>query len=148
MAEIERTASAVWEGDLRSGNGRMSTPTSGVLKDAAFSFVTRFENKPGTNPEELIAAAHAGCFGMQLSGLLGKEGYQPEELQTSATVEMERRGAGFAVVGVRLEVEGQVPNIDEQTFKRIAEDAKNTCPVSKLLTPGLERMTVDARLKK
>jgi len=148
MAEIERTASAVWEGDLRSGNGRMSTPTSGVLKDAAFSFVTRFENKPGTNPEELIAAAHAGCFGMQLSGLLGKEGYQPESLQTSATVEMERRGAGFAVVGVRLEVEGQVPNIDEQTFKRIAEDAKNTCPVSKLLTPGLERMTVDARLKK
>jgi len=80
MAEIERTASAVWEGDLRSGNGRMSTPTSGVLKDAAFSFVTRFENKPGTNPEELIAAAHAGCFGMQLSGLLGKEGYQPESL--------------------------------------------------------------------
>lgn len=148
MAEIERTASAVWEGDLRSGNGRMSTPTSGVLKDAAFSFVTRFENKPGTNPEELIAAAHAGCFGMQLSGLLGKEGYQPESLQTSATVEMERRGAGFAVVGVRLEVEGQVPNIDEQTFKRIAEDAKNTCPVSKLLTPGLERMSVDARLKK
>ena len=148
MAEIERTASAVWEVDLRSGNGRMSTPTSGVLKDAAFSFVTRFENKPGTNPEELIAAAHAGCFGMQLSGLLGKEGYQPESLQTSATVEMERRGAGFAVVGVRLEVEGQVPNIDEQTFKRIAEDAKNTCPVSKLLTPGLERMTVDARLKK
>lgn len=148
MAEIERTASAVWEGDLRSGNGRMSTPTSGVLKDAAFSFVTRFENKPGTNPEELIAAAHAGCFGMQLSGLLGKEGYQPESLRTSVTVEMERKGAGFAVVGVRLEVEGQVPNIDEQTFKRIAEDAKNVCPVSNLLSPGLERMTLDARLKK
>lgn len=148
MAEIERTASAVWEGDLRSGNGRMSTPTSGVLKDAAFSFVTRFENKPGTNPEELIAAAHAGCFGMQLSGLLGKEGYRPESLRTSVTVEMERKGAGFAVVGVRLEVEGQVPNIDEQTFKRIAEDAKNVCPVSNLLSPGLERMTLDARLKK
>lgn len=146
MADIQRTADAVWQGELRTGKGTISTP-SGVLKEDAYSFVTRFENQPGTNPEELIAAAHAACFSMAFSGVLGKQGYSPESLSTHATLTMVRTDAGMTIDTVRLEVEGRVPNIDEATFRTLAEEAEKGCPISRLLRPGLRAVEVVARLK-
>ena len=146
MADIQRTADAVWQGDLRSGKGTISTP-SGVLKEDAYSFVTRFEDQPGTNPEELIAAAHAACFSMAFSSALGKQGYTPESLSTHATLTMVRADAGMTVDRVRLEVVGRVPNIDEATFRQIAEEAEKGCPISRLLRPGLREVEVVASLK-
>lgn len=146
MADIQRTADAIWQGDLRSGKGSITTP-SGVLKDDAYTFLTRFENQPGTNPEELIAAAHAACFTMAFSATLGKKGYQPESLRTHATLTMARSDAGTSIDKVRLEVEGQVPNIDQATFQQVAEEAEQGCPISKLLRPGLKEVEVVAHLK-
>lgn len=146
MADIQRSADAVWQGDLRSGKGTITTP-SGVLKEDTYSFVTRFENQSGTNPEELIAAAHAACFSMAFSGVLVKQGYSPESLSTHATLTMVRADAGMTIDTVRLEVEGHVPNIDEATFRTLAEEAEKGCPVSRLLRPGLKEVEVVARLK-
>jgi osmotically inducible protein OsmC len=146
MADITRTANAVWQGDLRGGNGQVSTP-SGVLQDDAYSFVTRFENSPGTNPEELIAAAHAACFSMAFAATLSKKGYSPQRIATHATLSMDKLEAGFTVTKMRLEVEGQVEGMDEATFGQIAEEAEKGCPISRLLRPGLQEVEVVARLK-
>jgi lipoyl-dependent peroxiredoxin len=146
MAHIERSADAVWEGDLRSGTGHLSTPT-GVLNQDPYTFTTRFEDQPGTNPEELVAAAHAGCFTMNLSGVLGRNGYTPEKLSSHATVMMDRTDAGFSVTKILLEVEGQVPGIDAETFRTLADEAERTCPISRLLRPGLQELELVATLK-
>jgi lipoyl-dependent peroxiredoxin len=146
MADIQRKANAVWDGELRSGKGKISTP-SGVLNTDAYGFTTRFENEPGTNPEELIAAAHAACFSMNFSGVLGKNGYKPESVNTEATLTMEKTDAGFSIVKIRLETEVQVADIDEAKFQELADVAEKTCPVSRLLRPGLQEVEVVARRK-
>lgn len=133
MADIERTAEAVWNGDLRSGTGQISS-TSGVLKAVPYSFGTRFEQAPGTNPEELIAAAHAACYSMALAATLGRKGYQPEHVETRAICHLTpQQPSGFKITKMRLETRGRVPGIDEATFKQIAEEAEKGCPVSNAL---------------
>ena len=127
-----RKATAVWKGDLKKGNGTMSAP-SGVLDDAAYTFATRFENKPGTNPEELIAAAHAGCFSMALSAELGKAGITPQSIETTAAVTLETVDGKPTVTRSHLTVIGRVPGIDSAKFLQIAEGAKAGCPISRLL---------------
>jgi len=145
MAEIRRTAEAFWQGDLRNGKGNIGT-ASGVLHDTPYSFQTRFEDAPGTNPEELVAAAHAGCFSMAFSSALTRSNFPPESLHTTATLIMEKEDAGWAVNRIRLEVEGRVPNIDAATFKRIAAEAEQGCPISRLLRPGLKGIDLVAKL--
>ncbi len=145
MAEIRRTAEAFWQGDLRNGKGNLST-ASGVLHDTAYSFSTRFEDTPGTNPEELIAAAHAGCFSMAFSGVLGRNNFTPDSLHTTATLIMERVDSGWSITRMRLEVEGRVPNIDGATFSRLASEAEQGCPISRLLRPGLKEIETVAKL--
>jgi lipoyl-dependent peroxiredoxin len=138
MAEIVRTSQATWFGDLRNGNGQMISE-SGVLKDQRYSFETRFEETPGTNPEELIAAAHAGCFAMAFSGLLGKKGYNPESIEVRAVCFLEKKPeGGYQITRMSLDVVGKVPNIDENTFEQLAHAADQECPVSNLLRSGLE----------
>jgi osmotically inducible protein OsmC len=129
---MKRTASAIWSGDLKSGHGALATH-SGVLKDTPYSFATRFEAAHGTNPEELIAAAHAGCFTMALSASLGKAGFTPKRLATQATVSLELVGGNWTVTTVHLENEAWVPGISAQQFAQIATDAKANCPISRLL---------------
>jgi osmotically inducible protein OsmC len=129
---MKRTASAIWSGDLKNGHGALATH-SGVLKDTPYSFATRFEGVPGTNPEELIAAAHAGCFTMALSATLGKAGFIPKRLATQATVTLELVSGNFTITSVHLENEAWVPGISAEQFATIAADAKANCPVSRLL---------------
>lgn len=126
-----RKAEAVWEGNLLKGHGRMKFG-SGAF-EGAYSFSSRFENGPGTNPEELIAAAHAGCFSMALSLFIEKAGFKPESIQTSANVHIDKVGDGFRITGIDLETEAKVPGIDEKTFFQQAEAAKAGCPVSQAL---------------
>ena len=145
MADIKRTASAAWSGDLRNGKGSTSTGGGG-LRDLNYSFHSRFENGPGTNPEELIAAAHASCFSMALSKILGDQGKTPDRISTKATLTMAKTETGFKITRVHLETEGRVPGIDESDFKQAAEKAKEGCPISALLKPGLEAVTLDAKL--
>lgn len=140
---MKRTASAVWSGDLKQGKGTMSTG-SGVLADARYSFSTRFEDAKGTNPEELIAAAHAGCFSMALSGQLGAAGLTPEKIETTATVTLEKTDAGFTVTAVHLDVSARVPGADQQAFDAAAKGAREGCPISRLLNAEI---TMDARLE-
>ena len=140
---LKRNASAVWNGDLKQGKGRIST-ASGVLKDTQYSFATRFENGAGTNPEELIAAAHAGCFSMALSGQLTTAGHPPESVNTTATVSMDKTEAGFTVTAVHLDVTARVPGIDQQGFETAANNAKTGCPISRLLKADI---TMSARLE-
>ena len=130
--KINRKASAVWNGSLKEGNGRISTD-SGVLRDTQYSFSTRFEDGQGTNPEELIAAAHAGCFSMALSGQLTTAGHPPEAINTTATLTMEKTDAGFTVTKIHLDVTAKVPGIDEAGFDTAANNAKAGCPISRLL---------------
>lgn len=138
MADIERTGTAVWTGDLRSGEGTMSTG-SAVLRDTPFTFATRFQQAPGTNPDELIAAAHAGCYSMSLGNVLSQKGYQVEGIETTATVHLTpQEGGGFAISKSALEVRGRVPDIQIETFQQLAEEAEAACPVSNLLRPGLQ----------
>lgn len=144
MADIQRVGTAVWRGDLRGGNGKVSTG-SGVLADEAYRFATRFENEAGTNPEELIGAAHAGCYAMAFAGVLGDKGYEVEGLEATATVHLARQEGGFAITKSELEVRGRVSGIDRATFERLAEEADQGCPVSNLLRPGLE-ISVEAVL--
>jgi len=129
---MKRNGSAVWKGSLKEGSGVVSTE-SGVLSDKQYSFSTRFENGKGTNPEELIAAAHAGCFSMALSSELGKLDATAESISTTATVTLEKTDAGFAITKVHLDVKAKVPGASEETFEKAANNAKNGCPVSKVL---------------
>ncbi len=129
---MQRKASAVWKGGLKDGKGAVSA-TSGVLANTPYSFATRFENSPGTNPEELIAAAHAACFSMALSAQLGNANLTPESISTTATLTLEKLESGFTITAVHLDVAGKVPNADEATFQKVAEAAKTGCPVSKVL---------------
>jgi osmotically inducible protein OsmC len=126
-----RTADAEWTGSLQKGSGHMSF--GGGAFDGAYSFSSRFEEGEGTNPEELIAAAHAGCFSMQLSGILGRAGFEPERVATTARVHVEKGESGFSITRIQLQCEAAVPGIDEAQFQEIAEDAKKTCPVSRAL---------------
>jgi lipoyl-dependent peroxiredoxin len=130
-----RTAEAIWQGKLRDGQGHL-TLGSGAY-DGPYSFASRFEQGPGTNPEELIGAAHAGCFSMALAFMLEQAGYSPERVHTTAKVFLERVGEGFKITAITLETEGKIPGIDEKTFLDKAEAAKNGCPVSQALA-GVE----------
>ena len=137
-----RRAKAVWHGTGREGSGHL-TSDSGVLADAAYSFRTRFENEKGTNPEELIAAAHAGCFTMALAFGLQSAGFTPTELSTEAAVTLEQEGQGFRISRSALTLRAKVPNLDEATFARLAGEAEKNCPVSKVLNTTI---TLDAKL--
>ncbi len=145
MADIIRTGSASWTGDLRDGKGTTSTG-SGGLRDLNYSFRSRFENGAGTNPEELIAAAHAACFSMALNKILGDGGKKPTSIATKANLTMTKTGGGFKIAKVHLQTEGRVPEIDEAAFREAAIKAKENCPVSLLLKPGLESLTLEAKL--
>jgi len=148
MIEIHRTAEAVWHGDLKSGQGMTTTETR-VLRDVPYSFKTRFENdKQGTNPEELIAAAHASCFSMALANLLSGAGHAPREIRTRAALTMTKVESGFKITRIALETKGKVDGLDEAEFVRTAEKAKEGCPVSQLLKPGLAELTLKATLEK
>ena len=130
-----RTGSAVWTGTIKEGNGTLTTQ-SGVLKATPYSFTLRFENESGqdgTNPEELIAAAHAGCFSMALSGQLTRAGFTPESLATSAAVTLEQKDGGFAITKVHLTLDAKVPGLAAEQFHELANAAKAGCPVSKVL---------------
>jgi lipoyl-dependent peroxiredoxin len=139
---MKRKGSAVWRGGLKNGEGTVSTE-SGVLSVVGYSFAKRFGEEPGTNPEELIGAAHAGCFSMALSGQLGAAGFEAEKIETTATVTVENVEGGFAITKVHLDVQASVPNLDESKFQEIAKKAKEGCPVSKLLKADI---TMDAKL--
>jgi len=140
---MKRKASAQWQGGLKDGKGTISTD-SGVLSDTQYSFSTRFEEGRGTNPEELIAAAHAGCFSMALSGQLGGAGLTAESIDTTATVTMEKLDAGWTVSKVHLDVTAKIPGADEQAFQTAANNAKAGCPISRLLKAEI---TMDAKLE-
>jgi osmotically inducible protein OsmC len=140
---MDRKASATWRGGLMDGTGSLTSP-SGILSNTPYSFRTRFESEPGTNPEELIAAAHAGCFSMALSAQLGKAGMTPERIETTATVTLEKQDAGFAITKVHLTCRAKVSGGDAQKFREVAEAAKSGCPVSKLLKA---QISLDARLE-
>ena len=129
---MKRKASAVWQGSLRDGQGAISTE-SGVLKETQYSFGTRFENGIGTNPEELIAAAHAGCFSMAFSAELGKAGLTPAAIHTTATITLDKTDAGFTVTASHLDVTVQIPGADSDQVLGIANAAKAGCPISRLL---------------
>jgi lipoyl-dependent peroxiredoxin len=138
-----RSADATWNGGLRDGNGSMRM-ASGAY-EGQYSFSSRFEEGTGTNPEELIAAAHAGCFSMALSGALERAGYPPERVSTTARVHLDRGDSGFRITRIHLETAAVVPGIDEATFQDEAEKAKKGCPVSQALG-AVEEITLDARL--
>ena len=139
---MQRKASAQWRGGLKDGKGTVSTG-SGALQGKPYSFTTRFENEPGTNPEELIAAAHAGCFSMALSGQLGGLGMTADSIDTTATVTMDKLDAGWTVTKVHLEVRAKIPNGDASKFEQAANNAKAGCPISRLLKAEI---TMDAKL--
>src|SRR5690348_10684488 len=140
---MQRTASAQWKGGLKDGKGTVST-ASGVLSNTQYSFSTRFENGAGTNPEELIAAAHAGCFSMALSAQLGNAGMTAKRIETTATVSLEKLESGFAITAVHLEVQAQIPGASSEAFMKAAENAKSGCPVSKVLNA---KITMNAKLE-
>ena len=139
---MKRKATAEWKGSLKEGKGSISTDSK-VLSQAQYSFSTRFENGIGTNPEELIAAAHAGCFSMALSAELGKAGITPESIQTTATVTLDKLDAGWTITEVHLDVTGKIPNGDPKAFENAANTAKAGCPISRVLNT---KITMDAKL--
>jgi len=139
---MQRTASAHWSGGLKDGKGTVSTQ-SGVLNQTQYSFSTRFENGAGTNPEELIAAAHAGCFSMALSAQLGSAGMTAESIDTKATLTLDKTEAGFTITGVHLDVKVSIPGADQAKFDEAAQNAKKGCPVSRVLNANI---TMDAQL--
>jgi osmotically inducible protein OsmC len=140
---MKRKASAAWQGGLKDGKGTISTE-SGALSETQYSFSTRFENGVGTNPEELIAAAHAGCFSMALSGQLAGVGLTAENIATTATVTMEKTDAGFTVTEVHLDVTARIPGADPAKFEEAANNAKAGCPISRLLKANI---TMEAKLE-
>jgi osmotically inducible protein OsmC len=139
---MDRKGSAVWQGSIRDGRGTVSTE-SGALASAPYSFTSRFEHGAGTNPEELIGAAHAGCFSMAFSGQLAAAKLTADRIATTATVTVEKQEGGFAITHVHLAVEAKIPGADQATFERLADAAKAGCPVSKVLNA---RITMDAKL--
>lgn len=140
---MKRTASANWTGGLKDGKGNLSTQ-SGILNTTPYGFSTRFENEPGTNPEELIAAAHAGCFTMALSAQLGEAGMTAESLRTTAAVTLDKVDDGFAITAIHLDLTARIPGADRAKFEEAANKAKTGCPVSKLFKANI---TLDARLE-
>lgn len=139
---MKQKASAQWQGSLKEGTGTLSTG-SGALVDKHYSFKTRFEGEQGTNPEELIGAAHAGCFSMAFSMILGLAGFTPDKIETSAIITLEPKDGGFAITASHLDVTASIPGIDDATFQDLAGKAKAGCPVSKLLNATI---TMDAKL--
>ena len=129
---MKRTASAVWNGDLKQGKGAL-TSQGGVLNGTPYSFAARFEHGAGTNPEELIAAAHAGCFAMQLSAFLSEAGHAPEQLSVKATLTFEQVSGTWTITTINLDLSGRVPGIDAAKFEQLANEAKAKCPVSRVL---------------
>ena len=140
---MKRSGSAVWKGGLKDGKGSISTQ-SGVLSNTQYGFNTRFEDGPGTNPEELIGAAHAGCFSMALSAQLGEAKLTAESIRTTATVTLEKIGANFSITAVHLDLVAKIPGASRQSFETAANNAKAGCPVSKLLNA---KITLDAKLE-
>jgi lipoyl-dependent peroxiredoxin len=140
---MQRKASAEWKGSLKEGSGSVSS-SSGVFSKTPFSFGTRFGDQPGTNPEELIAAAHAGCFSMALSAQLGTANLTPESIRTNATLTMEKLDSGWTITAVHLDVVGKIPKADAATFQKLADAAKAGCPVSKVLNA---KITMNAKLE-
>jgi len=140
---MQRKASAEWKGSLKEGSGVVSS-SSGVFSKTPFSFGTRFGDQPGTNPEELIAAAHAGCFSMALSAQLGNAGLTPGSIKTNATLTMEKLDSGWTITAIHLDVAGKVPKADKAAFEKAAEAAKAGCPVSKVLNA---KITMSAKLE-
>ena len=140
---MKRKASAQWQGDLKTGKGTVSTE-SGVLRDSQYSFTTRFESGQGTNPEELVAAAHAGCFTMAVSAELGRANLTPASLRTTCTITLENVGGGWSITESHLELTAKVPGATEESFRKAAQAAETGCPVSKLFKA---RITLDARLE-
>jgi lipoyl-dependent peroxiredoxin len=140
---MQRKASAVWKGGLKDGKGTVSA-TSGVLSNTPYSFTTRFENTPGTNPEELIAAAHAACFSMALSAQLGTANLTPESINTTANLTLEKLDSGWTITAIQLDVSARVPKADAAVFQKAAQDAKSGCPVSKVLKANI---TMNAKLE-
>ena len=140
---MKRKESAIWQGGLKDGKGSISTD-SGVLKETQYSFGTRFENGVGTNPEELIAAAHAGCFSMAFSAELGKAGFTPTSIHTTATITLDKTDAGFSVTESHLEMTAKIPGIDQAKFTAISNGAKAGCPISRLLNA---KISLDAKLE-
>jgi osmotically inducible protein OsmC len=140
---MQRTANAHWSGGLKDGKGTLSSP-SGVLQNTPYSFATRFESQPGTNPEELIAAAHAGCFSMALSAQLGNAGMTAQSIDTTATVTLEKQDAGFTVTSSHLQVKVKIPGADKDKFDAAAKSAKEGCPISRLLNA---KITMDTQLE-
>lgn len=140
---MQRNASAHWTGGLKDGKGTLTAP-SGILKNTPYSFATRFESQPGTNPEELVAAAHAGCFSMALSAQLGNAGMTAQAIDTTATVTLDKVEGGFAVTTVHLQVRAKIPGADKAKFDQAAKNAKEGCPISKLLNA---KITMDAQLE-
>jgi lipoyl-dependent peroxiredoxin len=140
---MQRTASAHWSGGLKDGKGTVSS-ASGVLKNTPYSFSTRFESQPGTNPEELIAAAHAGCFTMALSAQLGNAGMTAQAIDTTATITLEKTDAGFTVTSSHLQVTAKIPGADKGKFDQAAKNAEEGCPISRLLKT---KITMDAKLE-
>ena len=139
---MKHKASAIWKGSLKEGSGTLSTG-SGALSAKPYSFRTRFEGEPGTNPEELVGAAHAGCFSMAFSMILGMAGHTPESIETEATITLEKVDDGFAVTASHLDVKASIPGLDDATFQDLAGKAKAGCPISKLLNA---KITMDAKL--
>ena len=139
---MNKFASAHWEGDIKKGKGTISTQ-SGALKDQPYGFNTRFEDEPGTNPEELIGAAHAGCFSMAFSLELGNAGYTADSIETKAKVTLDKDGDGFSITKIHLDMNAKIPGIDDAEFQKIANGAKEGCPVSKVLNAEI---TLDAKL--
>jgi osmotically inducible protein OsmC len=146
MADIQRQASAHWSGDLMRGSGKISSG-SGVLRDVAYSVPSRFENAKGTNPEELIAAAHASCFSMMLAKLLGDAKKTPRDIHTNATLTLSNASGGWKISKIHLQTEVSAEGLDADTLNRTAAQAKEQCPISVLLKPGLESLTLDVKLK-
>jgi len=140
---MKRKASAVWQGGLKDGKGTISTD-SGVLSNTQYSFATRFEMGIGTNPEELIAAAHAGCFSMALSGQLGNAGLVPESINTTTSVTLEKTETGFTVTEVHLDVRAKIPGASLESFETASNNAKTGCPISRLLNT---KITMEAKLE-
>lgn len=142
---MQRKASAVWQGGIQDGTGSIST-ASGVLSSSPYSFQTRFGEQPGTNPEELLAAAHAGCFTMALSKILGDAGMKPAELRTTATVSLlkDPAGGGFVITESHLDVSARIPGANAEAFEKAAQAAEQGCPVSKLFKA---KITMDAKLE-
>lgn len=139
-----RKGSAVWQGSLKEGSGTVAS-SSGALRDTPYSFGRRFGDDPGTNPEELIAAAHAGCFSMALSAQLGNLGLTPERIETTAAATLDKVGDGFEVTKIHLDVRARVPGASPEQFERAAQNAKEGCPISRLLRAA--EITMDARLE-